>query len=287
MPQGDDYITSAPTPAPAPVDETPPAAPASVPEVDDDAAAAPADPETPATPQAPDETPEQAQKRADRAFAAMRRANETQAARIAALEARLPPPVAATGPAPPPPPPPAEASDTAPQPETFATHADYVQAVATWAVQQHERTKEATATATSLQTAWEAQEAQAKAKFADYDEVLAADTVRYHPAVLQAIQTSDQGAEVAYHLATHPADAARLTALAPVAALRALGRLEAQLEAPPVAAAASPDPTPPPPPKPRPLAPVGGAGSGGSTVSPDQLSYEDYTAWYVRTYGSR
>jgi hypothetical protein len=218
----------------------------------------------------------------------MRRANETQAARIAALEARLTP-------APPPPPPPAGASDTAPQPETFATHADYVQAVATWAVQQHERTKAATATATSLQTAWEAQEAQAKAKYTDYDEALAADTVRYHPAVLQALQTSAQGAEVAYHLATHPEDAARLSALAPVPALRALGRLEAQLEAqtatsgsaPSAVRSTSPDPTPPPTPTPRPLAPGGGAGSGGSTVSPDQMSYEDYTAWYVRTYGSR
>jgi len=253
--------------------------------VDDDAASAPADDVTPATPTPPDETPEQLQRKSDRAFAAMRRANETQAARIAALEARLTP---APTPAPTPPPATPAASDQAPQPEAFATHAEYVQAVATWAVQQHEAVKAQAATATSIQTAWESQEAQAKTKFADYDEALAADTTRYHPAVLQAIQTSEQGAEVAYHLATHPEEATRIAALAPVAALRALGKLEARLEAaatPP--AVPAPTPTPTPTPKPRPLTPVGGAGIGGSTVSPDAMDYEEYSAWYKRTYGSR
>lgn len=297
MPQGDDFITD-PTPAP-PVDpETPPAAtagtaaPASVPEVDDLAAPAPAD-DSPA-PSPPDETPEQLQRKSDRAFAAMRRANDAQAARIAALEARLTPtpdptldrrPGQAPAPA-------APAASQAPQPENYPTHAAYVQDVAKWAVEQHEQVKAATATATSIQTAWESQETQAKTKFADYDEALAADTTRYHPAVLEAIQTSDQGAEVAYHLATHPEDATRIAALAPGAALRALGRLEAQLaprsegtSAP--AAAASPDPTPTPTPKPRPLAPVGGAGTGGSTVAPDQLPYDEYVGWYKKTFGSR
>ncbi len=145
--------------------------------------------------------------------------------------------------------------------------------------------KTATTEAATIQTAWEQQEQQAKTKFADYDEAIDGDTTRYHPVVLQAIQTSDQGAEVAYHLATHPEEATRLAALPPVVALRALGRLEARLEAP--VAAASLDPTPPPTPKPRPLAPVGGAGPGGSSVAPDQLPYDDYVAWYKKTFGRR
>ena len=285
MPQGDDFITASadPTPAP-PVDDTP-AAPPSTAEADDHAAAAPVD-QTPATIAPPDETPAEAKARSDRAFASMRRANEAQAARIAALESRLTPTSApgtpgatSTARAPVSPP-------QAPQPEAYGTHAEYVQAVATWAVQQHAAGQEAATTAATLQTAWAAQETQAKTKFADYDEAIQGDTTRYHPAVLQAIQTSDQGAEVAYHLATHAEDAARIAALSPMAALRALGRLEAQLSAP-VAAAASSDLPPPPAPKPRPLAPVGGAGAGGSSVSPDQMSHEEYSAWYKRTFGSR
>ncbi len=279
MPQGDDFTTASadPTPAPAPVDPETPAAPA--PGADDPAAAAPVD-DTPAPPVPPEETPEQRQAKSDRAFASMRRANDAQAARIAALEARLTPPPDRD------PPPAAPAARQAPAPESYGTHAEYVQAVATWAVQQHAAVQQAQTAAATVQTAWEAQESQAKTKFADYDEAIQADTTRYHPAVLEAIQTSDQGAEVAYHLATHAEDAARIAALPPVAALRALGRLEAQLQAAPVAAA-SLDPTPPPAPKPRPLTPVGGAGAGGSSVSPDQMSHEEYSAWYKRTYGSR
>jgi len=278
MPQGDDFLMDIPlTPAPAPVDPEP-AAPAPV--ASDPAAPAPVDP-APA-PATPDETPDAvAQRRRDAAFAAQRRENQALKARLDALEAR-------TAPAPTPTPPPAApvTGATPPSPEAFATHAQYVQAVAQWTVEQHEAVKEATTTATQISTAWEQQEQQAKAKFTDYDEALDADTTRYHPAVLQAIQTSDQGAEVAYHLATHPEEAQRLAALAPVAALRALGRLEAQLSAP-VAADPSPAPTPPPAPLPPPLTPVGGAGPGGSTVSPDQLPYEEYVAWYKKTFGTR
>ncbi len=287
MPQGDDFTMDVPlTPAPAPVDETPAAA---APVVADPATSAPVDPApAPATldatrpGQAPDEPPDAAaQRRRDAAFAAQRRENQALKARLDALEAR-------TAPAPTPTPPPAApvSGATPPQPEGFATHAQYVQAVAQWTVEQHEAVKTATTEAATIHTAWEQQEAQAKTKFADYDEALDGDTTRYHPVVLQAIQTSDQGAEVAYHLATHPDEAQRIAALAPVAALRALGRLEAQLSAPPPVAA-SPAPTPPPTPLPPPLAPVGGAGPGGSTVSPDQLPYEEYVAWYKKTFGTR
>jgi hypothetical protein len=223
-----------------------------------------------------------AQRRRDAAFAAQRRENQTLKARLDALEAR-------TTPAPTSPPSPAApvTGATPPSPEAFATHAAYVQAVAQWTVEQHEAVKEATTTHQAITTAWEQQEAQAKTKFSDYDEALDAATTRYHPAVLQAIQTSDQGAEVAYHLATHPEEAQRIAALAPVAALRALGRLEAQLQVTPVAADPSPAPTPPPTPLPPPLTPVGGAGPGGSSVSPDQLPYDEYVAWYKKTFGTR
>ena len=280
MPQGDDFVT---TPAPAPVDDTPPAAAAPV--GADPAASAPADP-TPAPPAPPDETPEQRQAKSDRAFAALRRANDAKDAKLAAQEARLAALEARVSPAPGPPPAPA-ASDAAPTPEAFPDHASYVQAVAVWAVEQGERSRAARAEQTALTTAWETQEATAKAQHPDYDEVLAADTTRYHPAVLQALQTSELGSEVAYHLATHPEDATRIAALAPSAAVRALGRLEARLESAAAPAEPAPDPTPPPTPKPRPLAPVGGAGTGGSTVSPDQMTHEQYCAWYSKTFGSR
>jgi hypothetical protein len=213
----------------------------------------------------------------------MRRENQALQARLAALEARTTPaPAAPQPPAATPPPDPTRA----PQPEQYSSHAEYVQAVSQWAVDQNEQRKAQQAEQTAMTTAWETAEAQAKAKFTDYDEALAADTTRYHPAVLHAIQTSESGPEVAYHLATHPEEAARIAALAPAAAVRALGRLEARLEAA-AAPAPEPTPTPTPTPKPRPLTPVGGAGTGGSSVAPDAMDYDAYTAWYAKTFGSR
>lgn len=289
MPQGDDFITNSDqTPDPMPVDPT--AAP--VPDgASDDAAPAPAD-ETMPGPMPPAETPEQAaQKRADRAFAAQRRTIDAQNARIAALEARInapgglaPAPSEST---------PSQPTAGAPQPESYATHAEYVQATAQWAVEQYERDQEAVAAANAIQTGWEQQETQARSKYTDYDEALQADATLYHPALCQAIQTSDQGTDLAYHLATHPEDATRIATLARTnvaGALRALGQLEAQIATP--APPSTPTPgtpstalTPAQSSLPRPLEPVGVAGAPGASASPDQLSHEDFRAWWKKTYG--
>jgi hypothetical protein len=224
----------------------------------------------------------------------MRRENQALQARLAALEARQAPAPAA--PSTPTPAAPAAPGDQAPQPEQFATHQQYVQAVAQWTVEQHQRAQAQQAAHQQVQTAWEQQEAKAKAKYSDYDEALASDPTRYHPAVLHALQTSELGAEVAYHLATHPEEAQRIAALPPAHAVRALGKLEARLEAPtatngstPVSPAQQPTPdkTPTPTPKPRPMQPVGGTGSAGSTKSPEQMDYDEYTRWYTKTYGGR
>ena len=306
MPQGDDFTDSTPA---LPVDPTPaPAAPA--PDASDDAAPAAVDPR--AEPQAsPDATPDAAQRRRDAAFAQMRRENQALQARLTALEAaargneRSPdgrsaapaPPSVSTANAP------VGSPQGVPQPEAYGTHAEYVQAVSQWAVDQNEQRKAQQAAQDALTTAWDKQEAEAKAKYDDYDEALTADTTRYHPAVLHAIQTSEHGAEVAYHLATHPEEAQRIAALPPAAAVRALGRLEATLETrtastasgaahgggttAPAQSQPSAGPVQQPTPKPRPLTPVGGAGTGGSAVSPDAMDFDAYTAWYSKTFGSR
>lgn len=278
MERVDDYQMDVPL-----TGETPPAAPdapadeqtpeaAVAPVVADDAASAPAEPPT-----LPAVEPDPAQKRRDAAFAAQRRDNAALKARLEALEVQLATRKAATET-------PAQVSATGPVPEDFQNHNDYVRAVAEWAVASGHQRQTAQADAQAVQAAWVQQETAARAAHNDYDESIeAADTV-YAPLVLHAIQTSEQGAELAYYLANHDQEAARISALAPAAGVRALGRLEAQLLTPPT-------PTPTPAPQvaalPRPLTPVGGAGTAGSTVAPDQLPYDDYVAWYKKTYGHR
>jgi hypothetical protein len=217
---------------------------------------------------APLVTPEEAQAKRDRAFAKQRRdntalasANAAQAAEIAALKARLPvsPPVA-------------------PVPDDPA-----VQAIAAREAAKAVQQLLATEAAQARQAAWETQAAALRDTHADYDAVLEASDVPLPLGLLQSIQESAQGAQLAYHLATHPDDAAALSVLSPAAALKALGKLEARFEA----TGTAPTRTPPVVPKPRPLTPVGSPGASADTRRPDQLPFEEYTAWYVRTYGSR
>jgi len=221
-------------------------------------------------------TPEQ--RRQDHAFAVQRRENQALAAELARLKAQQPPPA----------PPVPVVDPTAPQADAYATNEAFVQATAAHAARTAvQADKDATA-AELAQATWDERQAVARTRYDDYDEAIDALDTPLHPLFLQVMTQSPLGAEVAYHLATHPEDAARvdLRTVAPATALRELGKLEARLEA----AAADPSPSPNPPPvvpKPRPLTPVGPGGQGVDTRSPDTLPYDEYTAWYKRVHGTR
>lgn len=64
-------------------------------------------------------------------------------------------------------------------------------------------------------------------RYKDFDEVMEDAAVPVSAAMAEAINTSEQGPELAYWLAKHPADAARIAALPLVAASRELGKIEA------------------------------------------------------------
>lgn len=78
---------------------------------------------------------------------------------------------------------------------------------------------------------WEARQDEARAKFADYDEKVidGAHNWPCTPEMAEAIRTSDAGGELAYHLASNPEKARRISALPPIAQIRELGRIEAVL----------------------------------------------------------
>lgn len=97
--------------------------------------------------------------------------------------------------------------------------------------------------------AWEARQDAARAKFADYDAKVI-DGAHNWPCtqeMAEAIKTSDAGGELAYHLASNPDEARRISALPPIAQIRELGRIEARLDAPskPQAKTATDAPKPP------------------------------------------
>jgi len=87
-----------------------------------------------------------------------------------------------------------------------------------------------------------------------------------------SVLNSDMGPAVMYHLCRFPEECDRISAMAPMAAIREMGKLEARIEAAqtgPASPAASLTQAP------RPIKPVGG-GVTASTVPLDQMDYQSY-----------
>lgn len=146
-----------------------------------------------------------------------------------------------------------------PRRNDFFTPEDYDQAMdayeeqlADWQVTQAERRVEEKlskrgqeqAQAQRLQeaqTAWQKQVDAIKQDQPDFDEVVYSDDFHCTPAMMEAIVQDDNGAKIAYHLATNPAEAEKIAAMTPVRQIAAIGRLSDKIvSAPPVSKAPPP-----------------------------------------------
>lgn len=141
-------------------------------------------------------------------------------------------------------------ADGKPLQENYETHAEWVEAVTDWKVDQRLREREAKVEAEKRQTTWQTKAEAARAKYQDFDDALESAPAPSRP-VAEVLAESPVGAELAYHLANHPDDYQRINRMSPVAAARELGLLEARLATPKSAAApvaaASRAPKPPSP----------------------------------------
>lgn len=187
---------------------------------------------------------------------AERRASEAEA-RLAALEKGEKPPAEAAADAP-----------VAPDPEAYelgefdpqyladlVEHKVKTQLAAASVEQAANAEKQRIADmATTLDTQWSEKAAKAVEKYPDFETVVlesaAAGEWDCPPIMAMAIQASDVGDDIAYHLATHKDEAKTLAELAhsdPFEAVRQFGRLEERLGSKPAAAAAKMTDAPDPP----------------------------------------
>ena len=113
--------------------------------------------------------------------------------------------------------------------------------------------------------AWTAQVAEAKGKYADFDQVALANDLTVTKAMGELIMTSDAGPDVLYHLGQNRALAAQIAAMNQVEAARAIGRIEASLSQPKPRTETN---------APTPISPV--RGSASASLNPDKMSYEEY-----------
>ena len=165
-------------------------------------------------------------------------------------------------------------ADQSPQREDFDSDDDYEQAAVDYRIDQRVnaavdsklRDREAS-------QSWGAKKAAATKTLVDYDEVIEESTTRLTPAMEEAILTSDIGPHVAYYLAKNVDEANGISSMSPVAAIRAIGKIEAKLTVGKGKRNVSGAPAP--------VKPVGGGGAG-SEKDPEKMSQAEYEAWRMR-----
>jgi len=129
--------------------------------------------------------------------------------------------------------------DGRPRPEHFTDAFEYAEALAEYKVNKaiaDRDAKEAQARQEAQQKAladsWQQRQQAAMEEFPDYREVLEASDIVVSNEVQAAILESDVGPKIAYHLATHPDVADKLTKMSTISALREIGKIEARYEKP-------------------------------------------------------
>lgn len=111
---------------------------------------------------------------------------------------------------------------------------------------------EATRAAQEAQRAVQSKFAEAEAKYPDFREKVVDGGARglwpCTPDMAAAIQESDVAGDIAYHLATNPAEARRISGLSPHSQAREIGKLEVKFSTPPAAQPKIKTDAPEPPP---------------------------------------
>lgn len=177
----------------------------------------------------------------------------------------------------------AKQTDGKPDPDKFDTHAEYVEALTEWKLEQKLKAREVEQNKRALETEQErlfkAHTERVKAfaeKTEDFQEVLeAVDDVPVSAAVQEIIVSSENGPELMYALAKDRDEYARICKLPPLAAARAIGKIEEKLSAKTSEAKKTE-------PKkltqaPKPIAPVGGnKGSVAKSIDDPDLPFPEY-----------
>jgi flagellar hook-basal body complex protein FliE len=122
---------------------------------------------------------------------------------------------------------------------------------------------------------------QAIEKNKDWREVVGNSPVQLQNEALAYIAQSEYGTDLAYFLAKHPEEAARIKALHPIRAIAELGKIETGFEKPaetPAPAAAT-SKTVERPGAPAPITPISTSGAGSINVDPAKMDFKQLRAY--------
>ena len=177
----------------------------------------------------------------------------------------------------------ATAAKGEPNPDDYETSTEFYRAHARWAAQEEikavkesERQEKLRTEADSKKTAFHSKVQEFQKAHDDFEDVIAdVDDIQMSPAISQAILEADNGPELMYELAKNKEEYARMCALSPFDAIRALGRFEARLTKPSEEKQIQKQKTTKAPPPARPIS----ASSANGKKSPEDMTQAEYERW--------
>lgn len=170
---------------------------------------------------------------------------------------------------------PAPVPEGKPTAENFDTYEAYIESLTDWKLEQREQKRAAEETQKAVGEAWNTRLDEARTRYEDFDDVVSVE-LPISAAMQQTIVGSEHGPDLAYYLASNPAETARIAQLAPLAAAMALGKIEAGF--------AKEETPETPKPKltssaPKPPTPVAARGAAPSKSIYDEKLAGDFNAW--------
>jgi hypothetical protein len=129
-------------------------------------------------------------------------------------------------------------------PEQFETYEDYAEALAERKAQELLARREAEQQQRAYLEAYHDREEVARDKYDDFEQVAYNPNLPVTEAMARAIQASEIGPDVLYHLGSSPSEAARISRLDPILQAREIGKIEARLAAEPLVKKTSNAPAP-------------------------------------------
>ena len=158
--------------------------------------------------------------------------------------------------------------------DQFESTEAYADALAYQKAEQLIAQREAAKQQSQVLESYHEKEEEARSKYEDFEQVAYNPKLPITNVMAEAIQSSDIGPELAYHLGTNPKEADRISKLSPLAQAKEIGRIEAKLAAdPPVKRTSS---------APAPISPVSARSTGSSaydTTDPRSIKTMTDSQW--------
>lgn len=182
-----------------------------------------------------------------------------------------------------------ESSLVEPDPMNFDDYSDYMRAMARYeaavTIQNTVRQAEQQRTAKTQQERqlalvanMQRQVALASEKYDDFDEVVRNPDLSINDSMVELIAESDVGGELAYYLGKNPEEAAKVAALSPLQAAKAIARIEDKINQT-IAAAKESSKAPPP------IDPVKSRAT--AEKDPSQMTDAEFDAWRKKQIAAR